>query len=85
MNWGFIGVALAVGGNPIMRKSALALVATSALLVGLPAAKANFISIGASLDGGGITTLASGGGQPASLALPSDRFRSAHRGPGTRR
>jgi hypothetical protein len=62
MNRGFIGVALAVGGNPIMRKSALALVATSALLVGLPAAKANFISIGASLDGGGITTLASGGG-----------------------
>ena len=62
MNRGFIGVALAVGGNPIMRKSALALVATSALLVGLPAAKANFISIGVSLDGNAPTTVASGGG-----------------------
>ena len=62
MNRGFMGVALAVGGNPIMRKSALALVATSALLVGLPAAKANFISIGVSLDGNAPTTVASGGG-----------------------
>ena len=66
MNRGFIGVALAVGGNPIMRKSALALVATSALLVGLPAAKANFISIGESLGAtppATINTIASGGGE----------------------
>jgi hypothetical protein len=45
-----------------MRKFAFILTSSAALLLGLSAAQANFIEIGAALDGNSITTLASGGG-----------------------